>query len=557
MKKQFCVPVRIFVLLLFLSFSSPFWLAASEPFWIRALGGDVVSGPAVSSERIYAFCSDRMVTCLGQNGAFLWRKPIPGKVSSLMTVTSNGTVYAVSGTGTITAINEDGSFLWQLGGTDMPLFAPYEGRDGRVFLVYGNRLVCVSSSAGVLWRLPLTDHPEFHPSETGSGDLLLVCTGNTLLRISPFGELLERIALSDIPTAIISHDSGFAAGFRNGKIQYFDVRNRRFVGEKTVSELLWEFTGTSSCVSLGIGGGTILSIQSDGRLNGLNMTDGALLWSVDSGHKNVSHPFCSWDYGQFNIAFPGYSCALLPSGKTLWTVSLPPELRSLVVSDTGMIYAAGPDWLLYCFSAETRILSEKKAQKNKTYGILNGKSDAYGLPFLYDRQDIARFFDSVTEDLSAGTVGASEPAYARRLSEMLLNDPGDYHAERIFDGTERGRSALLLGQLGSAEYRKVLLDAAMTETDSSAAIGILYGIAALGYDNDGKSFEAVSYLVRSVGMNTPSVQRAACDALYAIARYTGGAVSMKAASEIAVFMQSPYSASVQEYARNVLGNILK
>ncbi len=556
-------------------FSAPlhaqqFRAVEAAPAWKRALAGETIAGPLTFDTRVYAASADRSVTCLSLDGAFLWSRLLPGKPAALMTVSPDGTVYVPSENGAITALNPDGSFLWQLGGKTPPLFAPYPGRDGRLFLVYRNRVVCITPGGAVKWTLilpPATLQTSVSaaflppPSETADGDLLLAAADNTVLRISVYGELLEMTTMPSPVTALSPLPGGYAVSLAEGTVRAFDVRNRR-AGADT--ERVWDAHTDSSALALSAAEGTLVSVHADGTIRGLNITDGSLLWKAGflQGRKiPVGLPgtqvFISFDSGQFNIGFPGYSCAITPAGLPVWEMFLPSALRTPVVSGTGYVYAATADWILWGYRAETRIKIEKKAQKAQNYGILNGRSTEFGMPFASDPLEVRAFFDRVTSDIGDGTVGTGESGYARRLSEILANETDSRFGGRPYDVTERGRAATLLGQLGSYEYRASLLEAAYGDFDTSLAIGILYGLASLGNDRDGQSLATVAHLVKKAGPRESAVIRAACDALYALIRYSAGKTALEGTRMLSEFLESPYEGQVQLYARKILGNILQ
>ena len=552
-------------LLVLASVQSP--AAEAPPAWKRALAGETVAGPLAFENRMYAAGTDRSVTCLSFDGRLLWSRMLGGKPAALMTVSPDGTVYIPAENGTVTALNPDGSFLWQLGGKKPPLFAPYPGRDGRLFLVYRDRIVCITPGGAVKWTLGLPSlslPPAFQDgtlqplSETADGDLLLAAAANAVLRISIYGELLETTAMPFPVTALAPLPGGYAASLADGTVRAFDVRSGRSGAD---TEQVWEKRTASPALALSAAEGTLLAVHADGTVRGLNMTDGALLWEsrlavVPPGEPGL-RVFVSYDYGQFNIAFPGYAGAYTGAGNLVWEMYLPAALRSPVVSGTGWVYAASADWILWGYRAETRIKTEKVTQKPSNYGILNGRSADFGLPFTSGPSEIRAFFDRVAADIADGTVGTGESGYARRLSEILSNTVDNRFGGRQYDVTERGRAATLLGQLGSYEYRVPLLEAAYGDFDASLAIGILYGLASLGNDRDGQSLAAVAHLVKKAGPRETGVIRASCDALYALVRYSAGKTALEGTRMLSGFLESPYDGQVQLYARKILGNILQ
>lgn len=537
----------VFIILIFTLGTG--YIYSLEQVWTRALTGNTVAGPLTYRDRVLVAGSDRMLTCLSENGNFLWSTKLPGKSLPFMTISISGTIYIIVEPGILMAFNLDGSILWKLTTTSVPLFSPYEGRDGRFFLVYKNSIRCISSSGLTKWILLLEDSPERQLSETGDGDLLLTCTNHIILRISPFGELLEKVRTDETISALSPIPGGYIAGYSTGLIKAFDVRKK--------TELVWQLRGqTSACVAITSAEGIILLLYADGSLQALNPTDGSILWKDIKNHPVTGSPFIRYEYGQFNLVFNGYACARSATGFLSWQYPVPEKVHSPVISDSGNIFAIDSDWILYCFRAETRIITEKKTHNTQSYGILNGKSNEYGQPFVSDPVQIYNFFKRVSDSISRSSVGTSEITYARRLNEIMENDTGEQFSGRSFDGMERGRAANLLGQLGSSEYRSTLITQAYGDFDSSLAIGILYGLESLGADSDGKSLSAIRHLIKMAGTRDTAVLCASCDALYSIIRYSAGNTALEGTEILIDFLDAPYNETIQLYARQKIANIL-
>ena len=500
----------------------------AAPVWTKALAGEIVAGPVSRGERIYLVSADRKLTCLSDSGTFLWSRPLPGPPAPFLALDAGGMVFALAEPGSITACNGNGSFLWQLGRHELPLFSPVCGRDGRIFLVYRHEVCCVSAAGAIKWTLPIDREPAFPPSETGDGDLLVPCSGNIILRISPFGGELERIAVPVGLTALSPLAGGFVAGFGSGGLECFDVRNGRGQPGRTDSEVVWRYQGSAPPLVLLQADRVLLSVQEDGTVNALNPTDGSTLWATRPGTGGTATVFVSCDYGQFNIVMPGFAGSLSLSGV--------------------------PGWLCSAWRGETRILTEKKNKKASTYAILKGPSLESGLPYIGGTLYWRDFLDRVADGIESGTVGVREPVWARRLRDILEDGSAD--------GPVRGRAASLLGQLGSSEYRSLLVseaERALTgeSVDSSLAAGLLYGIAASGSDREGLALETVRKMIRKTDSNGLPVLMAACDALYAIIRYSEGERAVETTRFLTGFLGEEYPPAVRNHARAVLARVLQ
>jgi len=548
----------IFFLGIILFFGTCQSFFAVEPLWKRALGGDVVAGPIESNDRIYVVTSDRSITCLASDGNFLWNRPIPGKPLPLLSASETGMVYTVTEAGVITAYNVDGNVLWQIRGREPPLFAPTTGRDGRFFLVYRKSIVCLSPIGSVKWSLSINANPAMSLSETGDGDLLLACSEPVILRISPFGELLEYIQ-TDAPAKMLSPiPGGFVAGFPDGTLRAYDVRNGRMSAEKHDTEEIWSYSSKAGLVAFIFESGTIALLDSGGTVTGLNATDGAMLWTSPGGIPVTAPAAIFFDYGQFNVTFSGFAFAYGFSGNPMWRFPFPMKDSNPVLTGNGIAYTSGHDSVLYAWKVETRIKMEKKSPKRKNYSILNEKSSQYGMFYLSDTESIRSFFNEVETNVTNGTVGINEADYARRLVEILHNDSGEgASGGRQFDSTERSRAASLLGQLGSDEYRNELIGLSAVKNDDTLSAGILFGLSDCGSDYDGKALSAVEHIVREAGSRNDTVQMAACDTLYVIIRYSSGKTAEEGTKMLVRFMESPYDFQVQLYVKKLIGNILK
>lgn len=531
-------------------------LTCLEPRWVRVLSGEIVAGPITALGRVYAGCEDRNVICLSDDGSFLWSRSLSGRKIAYLTMSQQGLLLEVSVTGAITACNPDGLFLWRLSGGEVPLLPPYHGRDGRIFLAYRNRLVCVGMTGLVKWTASV-DGNAILLSETQVGDLLLLTPGGILQRYSPYGVLLEKSSLPGETTLIHPAPSGFYTGARNGILSCYDVRVRSDSDERAGTELLWEYRGQSPCTGVADGErGTLCAAFADGTVAGLNTTDGSPLWTVHIDRGLGDRASLSYSYGQFNLVSSRFAAAVSGNGLVQWYHQLSTDGGYPVISENGSIFSPSPGWKLVCYLAETRILGEKKHKNSGNYGILSDGYSGWDLLLMTDRDEIYRFFARVERDIESGTVGPDEVAYARILVDVIQGRQQSLSPGRPFDGTERGRACSLLGKIGSTEYRDVLLAAARGEFDESFAIGILYGLSLSGPDPDGLALDAIAHLTKSAGVRNGTFQRFACSALYSIARYSHGESSLRAVAMLSEFTREPYGSQIREHALRIIGSLL-
>ena len=523
---------------------------AIDSHWSKVLGADIIAGPITFNDRVYVATEDRSISCLDSTGRFLWNHALPGKTVPFLAVSPTGIVLAFCEKGNIIAFNSNGSFLWKRVEKQNPVYEPIFGLDGRIFFVFKDSVLCMYSSSLIKWTAHFsTLHIDSTPQIcglSGEGDLLIITTDGQYLRFSPYGELKERCLLEELGIAnkMITHiqsvPGGFVAGTSAGDISFFDIR--------TKTELLWISHLSNSLSGMAYGEGSLFTIASNGNIDVLNLTDGTLLWT-DTTEKSLSGIVDTvWDYGQFNVTAAGFAGAWSIDGRQLRRQILPLEIKNPVLSSSGFIYAALSQWRLECWRLETWIKTEKKTKKTQSYGILN-TTDSSWIQYLPEAPGyILSLFKEIDDLLIKGKVGVNEGFYARELSRILVDTKRP--------SIERARAAALLGQLGSSEYRSLLLDFCYGPFDPTLAEGLLWGLASCATDPDGLSLAAVAYLIRTAGNREKGVLLAGCDSLYALIRYAQEDRAIEGTLLLASFLEPPYDNVLANRARLLLARLL-
>lgn len=534
-----------------LACSMTVYAGPGDVLWTRILPGQVSAGPVLHDGRIFAAGIDRTLTAIDESGELKWNRRIPGRTPLFLTVTASGLVLAVSEPGILSAHNTDGLFVWQMSSSSPTVCAPVNGRDGRIFLVFPTHINAITQTGTVLWRTNVPEKPTGRVGETGDGHLLVFLADGSILRVSPFGEVLERIVLPSLPLDIHPAPTGFIAGLENGQVVYCDVRPRRNNARDT--EIIWTYTSRSKPVALSVNRNEVFILCSDGSFCSLHVTDGTELRVMNLGFGVATKPVLSFDYDKWICVLPGKAIALSVSGRKEWEISLASSLANPVISDSGVIFGATLQGGISGVRAETRIGREKKMLKAQSYGILTGKSRYWGV----SASETKTLFAATHRDIDEGNVGIREVHYARRLSELLSNNTGDPFVSAPVASEDRSRSALLLGRLGSDEYRAVLVDQMYRNPDETLSVGLLLALAVSGPGVGNDEISAVRHVLRTSPLHTISVHLAACDALYTFARYAGGQRSVEASRILLEMTKEPYDGRVQSYALKILARILQ
>lgn len=542
---------------------SPWPAAADSPRWTRVLSGEPIGAPVTLGNRSVTVTDDRSVTCLDRDGSFLWSRQLQGRATPYVSAIGDDFVCSVSLPGRVSLFSADGNALWQTKGSTDPVAAPIAGRDGRIFVVYRDAVRCFAVNGLQLWRVGIPTSFTGLAAETGDGDLILGLEGSNLAIISPFGEYRETAALTAPASDLAPIPSGFAVSHADGRIQAWDVRPGR------ASTPVWTLADSSSPAALAVSPGTLFSVRRDGTVYAVNPTDGALLWSGSTGLRFPEGFRALRDYGQYYVVSTGLVCAVSDGGTLLWSLKLPENTAMPAIASDGTVYAPSSGWQLNAWTGERRIGGGTESGARASYGVLTGAGKLPGWFAHPDTEEISSFFTLVADSIAYGAgrgsasgdfVGVDEPLWARRLAAIVKGTtfgaalpPG---VREGFFETEQARAASLLGQLGSAEYRDFLVEQSKIAHGETLSLGILYGLAAAG-GGSGEVGDAVRGIIRSAGSANDAVNRAACDTLYALVKYGNDRDAREYAALLVAFTKAPYGPSTQEYARQVIGNIVQ
>ncbi len=558
MRRRLVVPVALSALLM--AMGTAF---AESPRWTRVLPGEPVGSPVPLGTRSVTVTDDRSITCVDRDGSFLWSRRLPGRATPYVSVVADAFVCAVSLPGRVSLFSADGNALWQTKGASDPVAPPKAGRDGRIFVFYRDAVRCFAINGLQLWKVSLPATFKGPVGETGDGDILVPLEGSRLAIISPFGALGDIAELPDTALYFAPLPFGFAVSYANGSIEAWDVRAGR------IASAVWALSPTTEISALASTTGTVFAVRQNGAVTALNGTDGATLWTRETNLRFAEGFRVLRDYGQYYVLSPGLACAISDNGAVLWALEIPVNAGIPSLGPDGTVYGVASGWQVNAWTGERRIGALEGSLGSRGYGVLSLTGKTPGWFSHPDPGETGAFFSLVADSIAFGAgsatvsgdfAGVDEPQWARRLAGIvrgttfgLAVPPGV--REGFFD-TERARAASLLGQLGSSEYRDFLIEQSKYANGETLSLGILYGLAAAG-GGSGDVGEAVRRIIRTSGSGNDSVNRAACDTLYALIKYGNDRDARDYAALLVSFTKSPYGPATQEYARQVIGNIVQ
>ena len=130
--------------------------------WTLVFAGKNITVPVFWNGNIYTAGDDKALNCITSQGTFLWRRNTSEFPSEFLSVSQAGIVFMVTAKGNIEAFSSQGMPLWTYPLKKKPIFSVHTARDGRIFIIQDNNIICLTSGGKLKWELPLVSAPVFH-----------------------------------------------------------------------------------------------------------------------------------------------------------------------------------------------------------------------------------------------------------------------------------------------------------------------------------------------------------------------------------------------------------
>jgi outer membrane protein assembly factor BamB len=459
--------------------------------WRQALGAQVIGKPAAQAESVVLICDRGILKNYSKNGKLLWSFEAGGRLGPYLSRSREGTSYVSRTTGDLIAVNRSGRELWRLK-LQQPLSGPViSGWDGRLFVPAGERLYCYTASGYSLWQKQWDAKPALETTADGMGGVIVTFKtrqGAEVHHINHFGETYVY-SLSRLPAAPMA------------------MRNET-TGEVEMAMLYpdgsLELHGEKGAVSLPAAPGAVAAAVNRSRSIAALLSDGRVVffggqrwtWTGEShlkGEKKFSSVSMLYDERGIYVISPAGGTGFTEDGRRLWIISLKGAAACPVLSDDGILYLGGTDWILYAYKLEERV----RRIRQSIYGP--DPEGSYGLGTPPPRRDDEIFSEGeirvalaeIRRDIRAGAVGAKEreyAAYLMKISEAALFSPA--RERPPVNGPVRAEALGLLAQIGSRETIPFLAGIFNADTDLSVKAAAAEAIGRIGVDPDGIAIAA-------------------------------------------------------------------
>ncbi len=518
---------------------------ADAPVHFRwAAGGILVRPPLASGGLVYCVSEDRSVSALDEEGRILFRSDFRLSKRALMAPAEAGALLIADGNRLI-RLNRAGKpgFIveFQAGidatspakgtadsipigeamvsGVDDVTGAPVEGWDGRLFILQGGGLACVSVTGAVRWRIGLDVPVSAGPVLLGDGSVAVGFADGSLRVFDPYsremgyprggGARVRALAAGEGGVAVLRADGSLGLALPDGSARCLAAGARAFCPARD--------------------GGWII-LGEDGVLRRLG-ADGLTAWSVSAGRvydRIKAYP------GRVYLLGPHDLASFTESGVLLKEMHVRNNAVAPELSEGGIVYACGLDWIVYAYRFDTdRPLDYGRAPAPSagTYGLMAYDREALEWELgIQDGLSQAALLDSIQAKLASALIGPEEPRIASALAAIALSridaEAGYAPRARANYPQERARACALLGALGSRESRQVLALVMARDGEDAVRAAAAEALGDIGWDGDGFSLASIR---ASCGLGyQPGSERllaAAAGAIRRILAYEGFPVS--------------------------------
>jgi outer membrane protein assembly factor BamB len=548
----------------------------ATPIWREALEGMVTGLPSVQAETVAVVLDGGNLKTYTYGGNFLWDYFAGGKLAPYITRSREGINYICGTNGIFIVINRTGRELWRIDlGT--PLSAPVlVGWDGRLFIPFGERLICYTASGYPLWRKKLPALIALAPRADNRGGLMMVLENGEFLSINPFGKTRSRM-LPDIPAVIIPLDKGKKPEDQGTTLVFYTTGTVDMISPEPNGNLTLTsgiFPGLSASPLAAVSRNNLVALTlRDGRVLLLSGSDGRILWTGESHIKAGGKPEAAdeevlmlFDERGIYVLSRSGASGFTEDGRRLWILELKGAAAIPAFSDEGILFAGGEDWILYAYRTEDRTRSLPRSpygpSPEGSYGLGRPPSLSWAdYAFRFAGGDIDTQLGRIGRDIFAGRLGENEEdytAYLMELSGSFIRTPGVSPVRPPVHIYHRIEGIRLLGYIGSRETIPFLSTLLYYEQEPLVKTAAAEAIGRIGLDPDGIALEMFSTILTfNTAGKDERVLTAIAAATGALCRFSGPPLSNAGIKILSTLTGSGYPPKVRNQAKKEIRALIR
>lgn len=547
--------------------------------WQSSLGGNALVSPKRTSYGFISLIDGGLISATTGSGTVIWRKSIKGNLSPFFNVTDENFIYIITDDATkLSLYNPDGYFLWSTPLHEPAIADPVLGRDGRVFIIGETSISCYGSHGTRKWLTLVPKGNGLPLTEINDGSLLYILlelknNASIALRISPYGELLERIEFIDRISTLSSFNDGVILGFEKGTVAVCSVINnitetRWFVSSKN------ENNNPPYIILPGYDSFCVLF--SNSNIAEYSIKTQSIIWDTfDQNIKIGQKIFAAFDYDRYVFASENYTVAYQTAqtglgGTILWQKQFYPRENTFfpIITPSAYLVLLSKNWIISGYNLTDLNQTDKNVSvspqiRTKPPTSQQNKPDKYTGFREKTKTPIVSYtnFTKMDKNITLGNYGTLEAEYKLIIQNYITNYEIEYMDSRYYfsNFAEKVKILDIAPKLETSDYDSLIQLMLSNETDASLLTTILAAAKNIAYDPDEIMLKAIENLFNTKKtILAPPVLIELSEAVYAICRYMGRPAFTKRGKEILSKMLHPNTEiTVRANAQDVLVRFTK
>lgn len=502
--------------------------------WLSVLGGRSLTRPARTSYGWAGLTDGGIITAFTEDGATFWQGSLPSGALGFISADNDDFLAVPLKNKNLCFMSPLGKILWTKEIGFEAKFEPFFGRDGRIFVFGKDSAACFGANGIRKWSIKTEAFDASIPvAEFPDGTLVVFLEakddGKTAgMRISPFGEQIERIVFASSVVNAVSVPEGVMLAFSDGSLGLCAIDEKS--GEP-FSKWIFPDTNLAEGVKFARLDSDILYAVASPSPQGLRVhivnTQAAKILRTFTVPeiKKASYVVATPD-GIFMADAP--TAAIYTSaGRRVRAIKFPlnknkTEYDYVLFGDGGTVVFTSRSWTVTGWKILHGTPQKKSPKKNMGYDSLYASVNL-DYKKLYDAPKKSR-----QKALREGGYASSEKTFwkdAKFVMDEYFSIKNTRHngLTRIpedegfyFAFPEQIAVISTLGLFGTKSASEYLSRVLLSENDESALVAALKAIRSSPYDPDGILMDALAGLAKKIPAQKETVLCEVCETAVAL-----------------------------------------
>ena len=538
--------------------------------WLSVISGRALIEPVRTSYGWAAATDGRMITAFSESGTVLWQKSIPSAPEKFISASKNDFLAVTLKNKKLALLNPSGVVLWTAETELQAETAPLFGRDGRIFVFASDSAACFGANGIRKWtaKIPAMNR-ELPPVELNDGSVVIFAealeNGKTVgTRISPFGEMLERIVFADQIRGTFSVPDGALLSFADGTLGLcaFDKTSHSVLSKWVIKNLAL----SAGTIFENLGSQVLLAAASPSpsgtKIHIVNTNAARTIRSFDIPEIKSAN-YVEYTSNGIFVADSASGALYSIAGKKIRAVRFPKNsgrdaFDFVLFGQNGVAVLVSKSWKITGWKI-VRGSTADSAQKTQTgyetfYSeVPNDFSRMHDAPKT-SRKNAILSGDYASEEKKfwKDAQFVMEEYFTQRTSLSATSPRTSEETPAEFGLDEQMAVISMLGAFGTRDAANYLARVLGLESDEAVLRAALKSVQEFGYDPDFLVIGAIEQLIKKSNPKQEKLIAECCESLYSICRFMGRpALYKKGRAIISNLFLPQYSQSTKKSARKV------